>query len=156
MTVNQVSAALIGLVAVSAFAATWTFDPVPPGLPGLGAVEFPRLLCGLLLALALLLAFEKPKVVAPEDAEPPAPRIDARGWLIFACCLAFLPVMAVIGLLGACAVFLVVVGRLWGETRWFMLLAVAVGFTLSAWLVFIKIFRLTLPDGVVGQMLFGV
>ena len=119
-------------------------------------MEFPRLLCGILVALAILLALETPKPVAAEDAEPPAPPIDGRGWLIFACCLAFLPVMAVIGLLGASAVFLVVVGRLWGETRWGMLVAVSAGFTLCCWLVFVKIFRLTLPDGVVGQMLFGV
>jgi len=144
---NQVSALLVGLVAAAAFAATYSFDPVPDGLPGLGAVEFPRLVCLLMAGMAVLLFLQESPPHDPEAAPP----IGRNAIAIFVACLAAVPVMATIGMLGTIAVFLVVVGRLWGETRWPMLLGVAVAMTVVIWLVFVKIFRLTLPGG----MLFG-
>ena len=144
---NQLSALAVALVSVAAFAATYAFDPVPEGLPGLGAVEFPRLVCLLLAGMAgLLFLTESP----PPDAEK-APPVDRGAWGIFAACVMALPVMAMIGMIGTIAVFMVAAGRIWGETRWPVLVAVSIGLTASIWLVFVKIFRLTLPGG----MLFG-
>lgn len=143
---NRISAALVALVAVAAFGGTYFFDPVPPGLPGLGAVEFPRLLCFLILGLAALLALQEPGPPDPENVAP-----DGGALAIWGCCLLFVPAMALVGLLGAGAVFLVAVGWLWGERRIPLLLAVSGGLTLVLWLVFVKVFRLTLPGG----LLFG-
>ena len=140
---NRLAALCVAAVALAGFAATYGFDPVPPGLPGLGAVEFPRLICALLLAMAALLALQESPPPDPEIAPP----ITRDALAIFAACLAFVPVMAGLGMLGAIAVFLVVAGRLWGETRWALLVAVSAGFTLCLWLVFVKVFRLTLPGG---------
>lgn len=142
---NQAAALCVALVAAAAFAATYGFDPVPEGLPGLGAVEFPRLICLVMAGMAVLLFLQES---APHDAEV-APPIRGDAIAIFAACLLAVPLMAVIGMLGTIAVFLVVVGRLWGEIRWPMLLAVSLSMTAIIWLVFVKIFRLTLPTGMV-------
>ncbi|MGG5812439.1 tripartite tricarboxylate transporter TctB family protein [Falsiroseomonas sp. CW058] len=142
---NRIAAGLVAAAACLAFAGTYWFDPVPPGLPGLGAVEFPRLICAVLLGLSVLLFLQEPGPAAEE-----APRL-APGLPIYAACLLFLPAMGLVGLLGAIAAFMVAAGWLWGERRLPLLLAVSGGFTLSLWIVFVKVFRLTLPGG----LLFG-
>jgi Tripartite tricarboxylate transporter TctB family len=144
--VGRIGAACAALVAAAAFAGTFFFDPVPPGLPGLGAVEFPRLVCVIILGLSVLLALQEPGPPDPENVAP-----DGPGIAIWACCLLFLPAMALAGMLGAAFLFLVAAGWLWGERRWALLLAVSGAMTLCLWLVFVKIFRLTLPAG----LLFG-
>lgn len=142
--VNRISATLVALVAAAAFAGTFFFDPVPPGLPGLGAVEFPRLICVTIFALAVLLVLQEPGPPDPENIAP-----DRGALAIWGCCLLFLPAMALFGMLGAGAVFLVATGWIWGERRIPLLLAVSGGLTLALWLVFVKVFRLTLPGGLV-------
>jgi hypothetical protein len=144
--VGRISAAAAALVAVAAFAGTFFFDPVPEGLPGLGAVEFPRLVCIVILGLSLLLALQEPGPPDPENLAP-----DGAGVAIWACCLLFIPAMALAGMLGAGFVFLVAAGWLWGERRLPLLAAVSAAVTLCLWLVFVKVFRLTLPAG----LLFG-
>jgi hypothetical protein len=143
---NRISAALVALFAVAAFGGTYFFDPVPPGLPGLGAVEFPRLLCVVIVGLAALLALQEPGPPDPDNVAP-----DRGALAIWGCCLLFLPAMGLVGLLGAGAVFMVAAGWIWGERRIPLLLAVSGGLTLALWLVFVKVFRLTLPGG----LLFG-
>lgn len=139
---NRISAALVALVAAAAFGGTFFFDPVPPGLPGLGAVEFPRLICIVILGLAALLALQEPGPPDPENVAP-----DRGALAIWGCCALFVPAMALVGLLGAGAVFMVAAGWIWGERRIPLLLAVSAGLTLALWLVFVKVFRLTLPGG---------
>jgi hypothetical protein len=143
---NRISAALVVLVAAAAVAATFGFEPVPPGLPGLGAVEFPRLICALIVALAIPLALQEPPPPDPDSAAP-----DRGAFAIWVLCLAFLPAMWLLGLLGAGAVFLVAAGWLWGERRLPLLIGVSAVLTATLWVVFVKLFRLTLPGG----LLFG-
>ncbi|MFM7414670.1 MAG: tripartite tricarboxylate transporter TctB family protein, partial [Alphaproteobacteria bacterium] len=99
---NHTIAASIAAVALAAIAATFTFEPVPPGLPGLGAVEFPRLVSAILLLLALILGL----TAASPPSEEEAPRISSRAWLIFALCLGFLPLMEIVGMIPAIPIFL--------------------------------------------------
>jgi hypothetical protein len=146
---NHAIAASIAAVAIAAIAATFTFDPVPPGLPGLGAVEFPRLVSAILLLLALILGL----TAASPANEDDAPRISSRAWLIFAFCLGFLPLVEIIGMIPAIPIFLLVAGLLWGGTPWLTLALSALGMGIAIWLVFVKIFRLTLPKGWLGSML---
>ena len=142
--VNRISAALVARVAAAAFAGTYFFVPVPPGLPGLGAVEFPRLICQLILGLAALRALQEPGAPDPDNVAP-----DSGAVAIWACCLLFIPVLLLFGMLGAGALFMVATGWIWGERRIPLLLAVSGGLTLALWLVFVKAFRLTLPGGLV-------
>ena len=145
---NHGIAAVGAAVAALAFAATFWFEPVPPGLPGLGAAAFPRLVCLVLFAFSVLLGLKT--AVADPEATPP---LDRGAWLVFATCLLFLPAMAVLGIFGAIPLFLVVAGRLWGEVGWRTLVLNALGLTAALWLVFVKIFRLTLPSGWLGSVL---
>jgi hypothetical protein len=146
---NHTIAASIAAVAFAAIAATFTFEPVPPGLPGLGAVEFPRLVSAILLLLALILGL----TAASPASEDDAPRISSRAWLIFAICLGFLPLVEIIGMIPAIPIFLLVAGLLWGGTPWPTLVLSALGMGIAIWLVFVKIFLLTLPKGWLGSML---
>ncbi|WP_270935137.1 tripartite tricarboxylate transporter TctB family protein [Falsiroseomonas oryzae] len=141
---NRISATLVALVAAAAFGGTFLFDPVPPGLPGLGAVEFPRLICITILGLAVLLFLQEPGQPDPDNVAP-----DRGALAIWACCALFLPAMALAGMLGASALFMVVAGWLWGERRPILLAGVAAAFTLCLWLVFVRVFRLTLPGGLI-------
>lgn len=142
--VNRASAAAVALAAAAAFALTYGFDPVPPGLPGLGAVEFPRLICAVLLALAALLFFTEAPPHDPEQAPPLGP-----GLPIYALCLAFIPAMVILGLLPTIALFMVAAGWLWGERRLPLLVGISILFTAALWAVFVKLFRLTLPGGLI-------
>jgi hypothetical protein len=142
---DRAVALVVALVAVAAFAGTFGFDSVPEGLAqGLGAVEFPRLVCLVLLGLAVLLALG----ALPEA--PPAP-VPATGWASFALCAAFLPMLLVIGMLPAMLVFLIAMGWLWGERRRGLLLGSAVGLVAGIWIVFVRLFALTLPQGWIGD-----
>jgi hypothetical protein len=146
---NHGIAASVAAVAAAAFAGTYWFDPVPPGLPGLGAVEFPRLVCLVLFGLAALLALKQGSPPSEEDAPP----LDRGAWTVFGACLLFLPALEVVGIWGAIPVFLVAVGRIWGEVGLRALVLNALGLTLVLWLVFAKGFRLTLPTGWLGAAL---
>jgi hypothetical protein len=146
---NHAIAAVIVAVAALAFGGTFFFDPVPPGLPGLGAVEFPRLVCLLILALSGLLALQQGSPPSAEDSPP----LDRGAWSVFAACALFLPALEVLGIWGAAPVFLVLAGRIWGEVSLRTLVLNALGLTFALWLVFSKIFRLTLPLGWLGAAL---
>jgi hypothetical protein len=146
---NPAIAGAVAAVAAAAFAGTFWFDPVPPGLPGLGAAEFPRLVCMVLFGLAALLALTQGSAPSAEDA----PRLDRGAWLVFGACLLFLVAMEVAGIWVAIPVFLVVVGRVWGEVPMRMLVLNALGLTVALWVVFARIFKLTLPSGWLGAAL---
>lgn len=146
---NPGIAAVVAAVAAAAFAGTFWFDPVPPGLPGLGAADFPRLVCLVLFGLAALLALKQGSPPSPEEAPP----LDRGAWAVFAACLLFLPAMALVGIWGAIPLFLIVVGRIWGEVPTRTLVLNALGLTLGLWLVFVKVFKLTLPSGWLGAAL---
>jgi hypothetical protein len=143
------AALVVAAVATLGFAGTFTFDEVPPALrEGLGAAEFPRLICIVILVLAALLALQEKR---GEAAEP----VPATGWWTFAACAGFLPVMMVIGMLPAMFLFVVAVGRLWGERRAALLLASGAGLVAAIWLVFVRVFAITLPAGWLGERLLG-
>ncbi|HEV7264304.1 MAG TPA: tripartite tricarboxylate transporter TctB family protein [Falsiroseomonas sp.] len=146
---NHAIAAAVTAVAAAAFAGTFWFDPVPPGLPGLGAVEFPRLVCLVVFGLAALLALKQGNPPSAEDAPP----VDRGAWKVFFACLLFLPALEVVGIWGAIPVFLIVAGRIWGEVGMRTLVLNALGLTLVLWLVFVKVFGLTLPTGWLGAAL---
>jgi hypothetical protein len=148
---NPAIAASIAAVAAIAFAGTFWFDPVPPGLPGLGAADFPRLICLVLFGLAALLALTQGQAPSEEDA----PRLDGGGWAVFGACALFVPALEILGIWGSIPLFLVVVGRIWGGVSLTTLVLNAAGLTLALWLVFSKVFRLTLPTGWLGAAIGG-
>ncbi|MBO1074570.1 tripartite tricarboxylate transporter TctB family protein [Roseomonas marmotae] len=139
-------------VAALALAFTFTFDKVPAALmEGMGAAEFPQLICVVILVLCLCLFFARP---APETGEAPAP-VHACTWWTLALCVGFFAVLALIGMLPAMFLFPIVTGLVWGERRLPLLIGSAAGLTLLVWLLFVSIFQFTLPGGLLGDMLFS-
>jgi putative tricarboxylic transport membrane protein len=80
--------------------------------------------------------------------------MNAVAWWTFAACALFLAGVWLVGMLAAMFVFLLAVSRLWGERRPVVLLGTAGGLCLFVWLVFVRVFGLTLPRGLLGDLLF--
>jgi Tripartite tricarboxylate transporter TctB family len=139
---NRVAAAAVVAIAVALFAATFWFEQMPEGITrGFGAEAFPRLVLGTIVVLAVLLA-----VVSPTgDALPPVP---AMVWYTGASLIAFMALVPIAGMLPAMFIFLIALGLLWGERRYWLLLLNASLLSAVIWAVFVKGFGVQLPKGV--------
>jgi putative tricarboxylic transport membrane protein len=145
-----VVAAAAAAFAIIAFAGTYTFDEVPASLmEGLGAAEFPRLIAGVILLLSIILALQP----ARPGAETPSPMIPCAWWTLAACGV-FVGVLHLSGMLAAMLLFVLVVGWIWGERRPAVLLGSALGLVLCIYLIFVRLFGLSLPRGMLGDALF--
>ncbi len=141
MSANRVAAAAVIAVAAMLFALTFGFEKLPAGLVGgFGAEAFPRLVLGVIAGLALLL------FMAPPASEPPA-RIPPMVYYTAASLLAFMALVALLGMLGAMFAFLIGLGYLWGERRVWLLLLVSALVMATIWAVFIKGFAVQVPQG---------
>ena len=141
MNSNRVAAAAVAAIAVALFAATFWFEQMPEGITrGFGAEVFPRLVLGLIIALAAMLVFIPP-------ASGPLPRIPPMVWYSGATLLLFMAAVPVIGMLPAMLVYLIGVGALWGERKWLLLVTSSVLFIAAIWAVFVRGFGVQLPKG---------
>ena len=141
MNSNRAAATVVVAVAAALFAATFWFEQMPEGITrGFGAELFPRMVLGTIVALALLLA-----LTPASDA--PLPRIPPMMWYTGASLLAFMALVPVIGMLPAMFVFLISLGILWGERRYWLLLLSATALMAAVWGVFVKGFGVQLPKG---------
>ncbi len=141
MNSNRVAAAAIIAIAAALFALTFGFERLPEGITrGFGAEVFPRLVLGVIIALAALLAFTAGK---PD----PLPRIPPMVGISGASLLAFMALLPVLGMLPAMFVFLVGLGWLWRERRPWVLFLSSVLLTAAIWAVFVRGFGVQLPKG---------
>jgi putative tricarboxylic transport membrane protein len=128
-------------IAIVPFALTFGFEQMPEGITrGFGAEVFPRLVLGTIVALALLLFITSPSAPALE-------RIPAMVYYTGAALLAFMALVPLAGMLAAMFVFLVALGYLWGERRYWLLFLSAAVMTGAIWLVFVRGFGVQLPKG---------
>jgi hypothetical protein len=138
---NRVAATAVVAVAAALFAATFWFEQMPEGITrGFGAELFPRMVLATIVALALLLALTP-------ASDTPLPRIPPMMWYSGASLLAFMALVPVIGMLPAMFVFLISLGILWGERRYWLLLLSATALMAAVWGVFVKGFGVQLPRG---------
>ena len=141
MTSNRAAAAAVIAIAAALFAATFWFEQMPEGITrGFGAELFPRLVLGTIIGLAVLLML----LPLPNT---PLPRIPPMVWYSGASLVLFMMLVPVIGMLPAMFLFLVGVGRMWGEKRTLLLLATSVLLTAAIWGVFVRGFGVQLPKG---------
>ena len=141
MNSNRVAAAAVAAVAAVLFALTFGFEKLPAGLAGgFGAEAFPRLVLGVIAALAVLLFFYGP-------ASEPQARIPAMVYYTAGSLVAFMALVPLAGMLGAMFVFLVGLGYLWGERRAWLLLLVSAAIMAAIWGVFVKVFAVQVPQG---------
>lgn len=139
-------------IAAVALAYTYSFDEVPASLmEGMGAAEFPRLICAIILLLSAVLFFARP---AAESSDP-LPPVHACTWWSLGACFAFFGVLYLAGMLVAMFLFPIVTGIIWGERRLHILIPTAAMVTLLIWLLFVRFFQFTLPGGLLGDALFG-
>ena len=141
MNSNRVAAAVIIAIAAALFAMTFGFEKLPEGITrGFGAEAFPRLVLGVIIALAAVLAFTSRETTA-------LARIPAMVWYSGAGLLAFMALIPLAGMLAAMFVFLYGLGWLWGERRYWLLLSSSILLTAAIWGVFVKGFGVQLPKG---------
>jgi putative tricarboxylic transport membrane protein len=138
---HRVAAAAVVAIAAALFAATFWFEQMPEGITrGFGAEAFPRLVLGTIVALAVLLIVVSPTAEA-------LPRIPAMVWYSGAALVAFMAVVPLAGMLPAMFIFLIALGALWGERRYWLLLLNAALLTAIIWAIFVKGFGVQLPKG---------
>ena len=141
MSSHRVAAVGAAAIAIVLFALTFGFEQMPEGITrGFGAEVFPRLVLGTIVALALLLFITSPSAPALE-------RIPAMVYYTGAALLAFMALVPLAGMLAAMFVFLVALGYLWDERRYWLLFLSAAVMTGAIWLVFVRGFGVQLPKG---------
>jgi hypothetical protein len=117
---------------------------MPEGLSGgFGAEAFPRLVLGLIAALAVLL-FATGGTSAPQ---PPVPRM---AYFTGASLLAFMALVPLAGMLPAMFLFQLGLAYLWGERRHLLVFSIAAATTALLWAVFVRGFGIQLPKGALG------
>ena len=95
---------------------------------------------GTIVALSALLFITSPSAPALE-------RIPAMVYYTGAALLAFMALVPLAGMLPAMFAFLVGLGYLWGERRYWLLFLSAAVMTGAIWLVFVRGFGVQLPKG---------
>lgn len=132
------------------FGLTLTFDTVPAALTqGMGPAAFPRLLLGVIVLLALVLAWLA-RGRTDEVREPIPPMV----YLTAAAMVAFMGLLWLAGTIVAMGAAVIGMGALWGERRWPLLVVSGVGLALSIYFLFTKGFGIQLPSGLLGDWLF--
>jgi hypothetical protein len=145
--VRRVSDVAVGLAIVAmalvVWAGTTTFDDVPAALTqGMGPAAFPRLVLGVIVVLALWLAWTASRRQPLED-EPIHPMVYAT----LAAVGGVVGAMLLFGIHGAVLAACVGMGRLWGERRLLLLGSIALGLSLAIHFAFVRGFGVGLPRG---------
>ena len=146
------AAIAIGIAAfcLVVYGITLTFPHVPAALAtGMGPEVFPRLLLLVLLVLAGMLALVGRG--KPDEMREPIPALAY--WTALAM-LAFMAILAVVGMALAMFIGFVGIGLLWGERRWFILAFSGLVLSIAIYALFVKGFGVPLPRGLVGEWLF--
>ena len=131
-----------------AYGLTYYFATMPAALvSGLGAEVFPRLVIGVIALLAVLAAFG----IGNPPMETPAP-IPAMVWITAAVLLAFVGAVALVGMWPAALIFLVGLGRLWGERSLWKLAVSALALCAVLYALFVRILGGNFPRGLIAQL----
>jgi hypothetical protein len=147
---DQIVALVILAGCAAVYGLTLTFEEVPAALTqGMGPAAFPRLLLAVMAVLALVLAFAA-RGQADEHREP----VPAIVYRTAAAMLAFMALLWLVGMPVAMAIAVLGMGALWGERRWAILVATAIGLSAAIYLVFTKAFGIPLPRGLLGDWFF--
>jgi hypothetical protein len=142
------AASAIGAICIAAYAATYDFESVPEGIAqGMGAEAFPRLVLLGILALCGLIAW-RARAKPAERAEPVPAMVLHTGLVL----VGFMIANELVGMLPASFLFMIGLGRLWGERRLALLVASAGATMLAVWAVFARGFGIPFPAGLVGAL----
>jgi hypothetical protein len=138
--------ALIGFACVAIYIST-TFKKMPPILKrGIQPSDFPQLICGLIIALSLLMVWFDPARMQE--------RVSAKTLLTIALMAGF-ALLVQVDLFIALGVFAAALSALWGERRPHMLAFVGVVMPLVVFFIFDLAFQVRFPRGVLTNMWYG-
>lgn len=138
-------AGVILAISFAIWLGTLTFPHVPAALAqGMGPGLFPALVLAVIALLAVWLALSARS--RPDEEREPVHR------MVYVTALAILVCMGALlafGIYGAIVFAVIGIGRLWGERRLLLLLAIALGMIAAIYLVFVKGFGIALPRSLV-------
>lgn len=145
---DRIVAIVVLAFCVFVYALTYQFDEVPAALMGgLGAELFPRLVLWTMALLAGLMALH----IGIRPMDPPG-AIARMVYLTGGAMFAFMGVIEVAGMWIACFLFLIGVGRMWGERNLPKLAASAIFLCGGLYLLFVRFLGGTFPKGLLGEM----
>ena len=131
-----------------AYGLTYRFATMPAAMvSGLGAEVFPRLVIGVIAFLAVLAAFG----IGNPPMETPAP-VPPMVWITAAVLLAFVGAVELVGMWPAAIVFLVGLGRLWGERSLWKLAASALALCAVLYGLFVRVLGGNFPKGLIANL----
>ena len=144
---DQVVAAVIVLASAVVIALTTTFEEVPAALSqGIPPEQFPRLVLGVIIALALILALQARRAAPARRARVPAMIYLSAGLLI-----ALVVALEYLGAFAAMALFCIARPLLWGERRLVALAIYAVAVPSAVYLLFTRILEVRFPGGILAS-----
>lgn len=135
------------LFACAAIYVSTTFKKMPPILKrGIQPSDFPQLVCGLIIALSLLMAWFDP--VRMQE------RVVTKTWLTIALMAGFALLVSV-DLFIALGCFAAALSALWGERRIGVLVGVGLLVPLVIFFLFDQAFQVRFPRGLLTNMWYG-
>lgn len=135
------------LFACAAIYVSTTFKKMPPILKrGIQPSDFPQLVCGLIIALSLLMAWFDP--VRMQE------RVVTKTWLTIALMAGF-ALLVSIDLFIALGCFAATLSALWGERRIGVLAGVGLLVPLVIFFLFDQAFQVRFPRGLLTNMWYG-
>jgi hypothetical protein len=141
---DVIIAGVIFACCAAVWAGTATFEDVPAALQsGMGPAVFPRLVIGVIALLAFWLALS-----SRGRHDPVREPIHGLVYVTGAAVLGFMGVLYLFGMYGAMLFAVIGMGRLWGERRWWLLVAVAAGMIIAVHFAFAIAFGIPLPRGI--------
>jgi hypothetical protein len=144
LVVAAVALALCGV----AFGLTYRFTVMPAAMvSGMGAAAFPRMVIGVIALLAVLAAFG----IGTPPMEKPAP-VPPMVWITAGMALAFVGAVALLGMWPAAIIFIVGLGRLWGERSLWKLAASAFALCAVLYWLFVHFLGGNFPKGLAAQL----
>lgn len=139
--------AFLILFAIVAIYFTTLFKKMPPILKrGIQPSDFPQLICGLIIFLALLMAW-----LEPIKLEERATRMT---WFTFVA-LAGFALLAPIDFFLALGVVPAAMSLLWGERRLHLIGLVGIVIPVSIFFLFDQVFRIRFPHGILTNLWYG-
>lgn len=151
MTVLKRQNVMIGVVSLAAIAAL-LFESMRIGVAQGGSDPGPAAYPQFILALLAICAVGI--IITPDDSTPDA---QQRDWRIVALVLAtiglYIFMLATIGYIVSTVVFVAVMALLSGERRWWLLSVYSLGVALSLYFIFTNYLSITLPRGLVEELL---
>lgn len=148
---DLIIACATAVLAVTYLMATWNLQTVPIGDP-LGPRAYPAMIgIGLLIAAAMIFLETRRAARAPvDDVEAPALLPSRKVLIAIAGTLVFVLLFEPLGFLLASSVYLFAMMTAFHPGRHAVNAAVAIGFTLAAYLLFQHLLGVSLPGGVLA------